>query len=65
MCLAVFMVDGNYTPEEKEKLVRGARALGSAFQKVNFLRDLAADFKRLVEATFLAFRWRALAIRPR
>ncbi|MFY8050219.1 MAG: phytoene/squalene synthase family protein [Aquiluna sp.] len=52
MCLAVFMADGSYTAEEKEKLVRGARALGSAFQKVNFLRDLAADFKRLGRSYF-------------
>lgn len=38
MCLAVFcrgVADG--------ELIRGARSLGSAFQKVNFLRDLRAD----------------------
>jgi len=56
MCLAVFMVEGNYTAQEKEKLVRGARALGSAFQKVNFLRDLAADFKRLGRSYFPGVR---------
>jgi phytoene/squalene synthetase len=32
--------------------VQGARALGSAFQKVNFLRDLEADFKRLDRSYF-------------
>ena len=56
MCLAVFMVEGNYTAQEKEKLVRGARALGSAFQKVNFLRDLEADFKRLGRSYFPGVR---------
>ncbi|MEY4714097.1 MAG: hypothetical protein RIQ37_427, partial [Actinomycetota bacterium] len=34
------------------QLVKGARALGSAFQKVNFLRDLSADFKRLGRSYF-------------
>ena len=40
MCLRVFCF-GN--EDEYKKLVPGARALGSAFQKVNFLRDLASD----------------------
>lgn len=52
MCLAVFMSGKTYSAEEREKLVAGARALGSAFQKVNFLRDLAADFKRLGRSYF-------------
>ncbi|MDL2341780.1 MAG: squalene/phytoene synthase family protein [Patescibacteria group bacterium] len=39
MCLKVFV--DNET--EYKHLEPGARALGSAFQKVNFLRDLAAD----------------------
>ncbi len=56
MCLAVFMAEGSYTADEREKLVRGARALGSAFQKVNFLRDLAADFKRLGRSYFPGVR---------
>jgi phytoene/squalene synthetase len=34
------------------QLAAGARALGSAFQKVNFLRDLAADFKSLGRSYF-------------
>lgn len=41
MCLKVF-VDGDDT--EYEKLEKGARALGSAYQKVNFLRDMKADY---------------------
>ena len=30
-----------------EKLEKGARALGAAYQKINFLRDMAADYKEL------------------
>jgi phytoene/squalene synthetase len=52
MCLAAFVQGESYTKEEKVRLVKGARALGSAFQKVNFLRDLAADFKRLGRSYF-------------
>ncbi len=52
MCLAAFVHGGSYSKEEKVALVKGARALGSAFQKVNFLRDLSADFKRLGRSYF-------------
>lgn len=52
MCLQVFMYGKDYSAEDKTTLIRGARALGSAFQKVNFLRDLAADFKRLGRSYF-------------
>lgn len=52
MCLRAFMLERAYTEAETEKLVLGARALGSAFQKVNFLRDLAADFKALGRSYF-------------
>ena len=52
MCLQVFMSENKYTDDEKIRLTKGARALGSAFQKVNFLRDLAADFKRLGRSYF-------------
>ena len=52
MCLAVFVKDRDYTKEQKITLVEGARALGAAFQKVNFLRDLAADFKKLGRSYF-------------
>jgi phytoene/squalene synthetase len=44
MCLKVF-VDGDNS--KYEKLKPYAMSLGSAFQKVNFLRDLNADFKNL------------------
>lgn len=42
MCLRVFC-DGNQ--EQYQKLVEPARKLGAAFQKINFLRDLKADFE--------------------
>jgi phytoene/squalene synthetase len=41
MCLHVFC-EGNV--HEYERLKSSARSLGSAFQKVNFLRDLKSDF---------------------
>jgi len=44
MCLKVFC-DGNQSLYDE--LAPGARALGSAFQKVNFLRDIHADHQQL------------------
>jgi phytoene synthase len=54
MCLAAFIKFGGvqYSQEQKLELALGARALGAAFQKVNFLRDLAADFKALGRSYF-------------
>jgi phytoene synthase len=52
MCLKVFMVGRDYTKDERVTLIAGARALGAAFQKVNFLRDLSADFKQLGRSYF-------------
>jgi len=52
MCLKVFMHGHDYSKEERVTLISGARALGAAFQKVNFLRDLSADFKRLGRSYF-------------
>ena len=50
MCLRAFL---RRRPEtEYDDLVPGARALGAAFQKVNFLRDLAADFDTLGRSYF-------------
>ncbi len=49
MCLKVF-VSGN--DEDYEKLKPYAKALGSAFQKVNFLRDLNDDYKKLDRVYF-------------
>jgi phytoene synthase len=54
MCLRVFVRDAPrpYTPEQLDTLEAGARALGAAFQKVNFLRDLAADHDKLGRSYF-------------
>ncbi|WP_350291241.1 phytoene/squalene synthase family protein [uncultured Croceitalea sp.] len=49
MCLCVF-VNGNQ--EKYEELKESAMALGSAFQKVNFLRDLKADYELLERSYF-------------
>jgi phytoene synthase len=43
MCLRSFLRDCPRTPDQLATLDHGARSLGAAFQKVNFLRDLAAD----------------------
>lgn len=49
MCLYVFL-DGD---EEKYQVLKPyAQSLGAAFQKVNFLRDLRADFKQLNRTYF-------------
>lgn len=54
MCLRVFVRDTDraYTEAELATLEAGARALGAAFQKVNFLRDLAADAETLGRSYF-------------
>lgn len=44
MCLKVFCGGDESV---YKKLEKGAAALGSAYQKVNFLRDLSADYKEL------------------
>lgn len=49
MCLRVF-VDGDQ--DRYEALKPGARALGSAYQKVNFLRDMKADHDALGRVYF-------------
>ena len=50
MCLRAFVLGENVT--DLPRLETGARALGAAFQKVNFLRDLAADFETLGRSYF-------------
>jgi len=52
MCLRAFLLERRLSPAEDERFVAGARALGAAFQKVNFLRDLAADFETLGRSYF-------------
>jgi 15-cis-phytoene synthase len=49
MCLYVFC-DGN--KEAYNKLKSAARSLGAAFQKINFLRDIKADYEGLSRMYF-------------
>jgi phytoene/squalene synthetase len=52
MCLRAFVQHESLSEQQDARLVHGARALGAAFQKVNFLRDLAADYEVLGRSYF-------------
>lgn len=52
MCLRAFLLGERVSDADDPTLVHGARRLGAAFQKVNFLRDLAADFEGLGRSYF-------------
>lgn len=55
MCLRAFLIDApgdSRDPATLALLNDGARKLGSAFQKVNFLRDLADDVRTLGRSYF-------------
>lgn len=52
MCLRAFVYRAGRPTFDQAELVDGARALGAAFQKVNFLRDLHADFEVLGRSYF-------------
>jgi phytoene synthase len=52
MCLSTFLEGHEISSDERATLVHGARRLGAAFQKVNFLRDLSADFETLGRSYF-------------
>jgi phytoene/squalene synthetase len=56
MCLAVFLDaarrPGTSAAPPDDGLRSGARALGAAFQKINFLRDLGADYRELGRSYF-------------
>ena len=52
MCLKAFVVGHRYSAGDEARLVDGAQHLGAAFQKINFLRDLAADFTALGRSYF-------------
>jgi len=49
MCLYVFC---NGNKEEYSKLKSAAKSLGAAFQKINFLRDIKADYEGLSRMYF-------------
>jgi len=52
MCLEAFLHGRVVTETDRDTMVTGGRALGAAFQKVNFLRDLGADFVTLGRSYF-------------
>jgi phytoene/squalene synthetase len=57
MCLKVFLRDGAprrrpLTDADRSLLEEGARRLGAAFQKINFLRDLGTDWTVLGRSYF-------------
>lgn len=52
LCLSAFLVDHPVTDAGRTELEAGARSLGAAFQKINFLRDLAEDSGTLGRAYF-------------
>ena len=54
MCLKVFCLGDE---KQYQALKTGAAALGSAYQKVNFLRDIADDYKRLGRMYFPGARF--------
>ena len=56
MCLRAFVQGMPLDEAQNARLVAGARALGAAFQKVNFLRDLSADFETLGRSYFPGVR---------
>lgn len=52
MCLRVFLADERDPAELYDLLAPGARRLGAAFQKLNFLRDLTEDHDELGRSYF-------------
>jgi phytoene/squalene synthetase len=52
MCLQAFLEGHDVSDSDRAVMVKGARALGAAFQKVNFLRDLGADVQALGRSYF-------------
>lgn len=52
LCLSVFLRGAVVSPARRQRLEEGARSLGAAFQKINFLRDLAEDTTQLGRSYF-------------
>ena len=52
LCLQNFLAEESVSPADRTAMERGARALGSAFQKINFLRDLGEDSSTLGRTYF-------------
>jgi len=58
MCLRVF-VDGDEVTYQE--LADGARALGAAYQKVNFLRDIKQDYEQLGRVYFPGMNYKSFS----
>ncbi|MBC2682267.1 squalene/phytoene synthase family protein [Corynebacterium sp. 4HC-13] len=54
MCVDIFLAGRQVTPDLREQMDIGARSLGAAFQKINFLRDYAEDTQELGRVYFPA-----------
>ncbi len=52
LCLSVFNQGRPVSEKRQQEMIDGARSLGAAFQKINFLRDLAEDQKDLGRTYF-------------
>lgn len=52
LCLSVFNQGRPLSKKRQDLMQEGARSLGAAFQKINFLRDLAEDQKELGRTYF-------------
>lgn len=52
LCLSVFLAGKNVTDADRQEMEYGARRLGAAFQKINFLRDIGEDKGELGRAYF-------------
>lgn len=52
LCLQAFLVGESVSAQDKTTMEEGARALGAAFQKINFLRDLSEDCQTLGRCYF-------------
>ncbi len=52
LCLDIFLRETDTSPADRARMEQGARRLGSAFQKINFLRDRAED-AQLLGRTYL------------
>jgi phytoene/squalene synthetase len=65
MCLRAFLAAPDAGSATYDELAPGARRLGAAFQKVNFLRDLAEDHDELGRTYFPGLRPEDLTDRDR
>jgi phytoene/squalene synthetase len=65
MCLRVFLADARVARGERERLEHGARRLGAAFQKVNFLRDLHDDWGERGRSYLPQVAWGVLSERDK